>query len=1033
MWRKHKNSRWHNKLLIGVILAVNVITICSTLLLPTKVFAEDNYSPAQKVKAWTAGKILSSCSKAVGWDKKQTVDDLNNGGLFNGSGWYFTVGYLVNADNGKIDSCKPNEINKVFKLINEKPVDFLERIGLYKYDNSAGAYVFSSNNENAAKIILKDFEKKYNFTYGNEELYSDPMPKNMQYASLLATFNIKCQGDESSTKSGLKVPLVEVVDGKATKTEHYYLTKNGLGENDIVEVGLGIEGIGNDGKASCVTIAKKMQDTAEYYQKIVQTNYDDDNPNNDPTADDSGSSATTATKFTCSLSFNPLTWFLCPMIEGFKKAIDSMDQQINDMLGIDTNKYFGNSGENSISYAFKSVWENMRKLSLALLFISGLIMIIGTAVGSNVLDAYTVKKIFPRILIAAIAISISWPVISFIVDASNALGYGIRNLILSPFADVFTDGVKVGGGQITVGAIGAVGVALVYGPVGILFFMIPAFLAVLVGFTVLILRQILIVFLAVMAPVAIAAYILPNTQKAAKIWWTSFSGALLAFPIISGFIAAGRAFALIAANDDGLSGNAGTIRGLIAFIAYFAPYFLIPQAFKMAGGALASLSGVVNDRSRGLFDRMRGIRQNQAKNNVQGIMDGHRFKGTNRVTSSLNTGLQNTGLIATGRAGMNPLKMRQNLNSITTGQGMRQIDQINEDEEYKTAKGDDTLNAIAAEWAHSGSNDIHDLERRLTNANYARGDTVAIAQAAATMSRTRAKMDDRAFEQMAVMNAIAGGTHYSEEEAWSAASRASYGNQASLANIVNKGRSSSMNAGRVDVGGNGFGATLGYANRIGELTAQRESLEQQFRSGGISQAEYDTQLANNELEMSRTTATFQQGVLDSQGAGTLVHPSMKATAIEALVPAMRQRLDEAIRSGDQARIDRELASVASIHDQLAMTAPNKAHIIAEQVLSWNPDSTDNTDSLNQVLTPEQAADNTRLSFSAPLNGAEGPAEGPTVRTIGSMVESARNSQIFNQTHRELSRQQEEFIRRTPNGGQPIGGGTIGGNPTPTIQ
>src|SRR5204862_5967758 len=110
----------------------------------------------------------------------------------------------------------------------------------------------------------------------------------------------------------------------------------------------------------------------------------------------------------------------------------------------------------------------------------------------------------------------------------------------------------------------------------------------------LVLLQILIMILVILAPVAIITYILPNTQRVYKFWWDAFSKALLMFPLIAGFIAAGRVFSAIAiANSDG-----GALGQTIGFVAYFAPYFLIPATFRFAGGALSQLGGFVNDRGK---------------------------------------------------------------------------------------------------------------------------------------------------------------------------------------------------------------------------------------------------------------------------------------------------------------------------------------------------------------------------------------------------------------------------------------------------
>jgi hypothetical protein len=48
---------------------------------------------------------------------------------------------------------------------------------------------------------------------------------------------------------------------------------------------------------------------------------------------------------------------------------------------------------------------------------------------------------------------------------------------------------------------------------------------------------------------------------------------------------------------------------IIVFMAYFGPYFALPAAFRLAGGAIAQIGGIANDRSKGFFDRNKKFRE----------------------------------------------------------------------------------------------------------------------------------------------------------------------------------------------------------------------------------------------------------------------------------------------------------------------------------------------------------------------------------------------------------------------------------------
>ncbi len=320
---------------------------------------------------------------------------------------------------------------------------------------------------------------------------------------------------------------------------------------------------------------------------------------------------------------NPLDWLSCSVLKGFTVAAKAYDNLISGMLCINESQIFGAkstctgdpAGTNSTSDSFHQSWSIFRLIALGLLAIAGLVMIISQALGFELFDSYTIKRVLPRILIAGVAITLSWQLMTFAVTMSNALGIGVRALIYAPFNSAEYE-VILSGGAGAIGSLFAGGAFVALGAIGLLSFVATALLAILLAFFVLVLRNILIVLLILTAPVAIAAYTLPNTEKYFKIWWDWLLRALLAFPIITAFIAIGHVFAAIA------STMGGTLSSFIAFAAYFAPYFLIPTAFKMSGGALGAISGMVHDRGKGGFDRLKGFRQNQTAHRMQDLRAG---------------------------------------------------------------------------------------------------------------------------------------------------------------------------------------------------------------------------------------------------------------------------------------------------------------------------------------------------------------------------------------------------------------------------
>lgn len=244
-------------------------------------------------------------------------------------------------------------------------------------------------------------------------------------------------------------------------------------------------------------------------------------------------------------------------------------------------------------------------------------------------SAYTIRKILPRLLIAVIAIQLSWALVLLAVRINNDVAHGLEALFYAPFGgtDAFNLGsiIQTGGGS-AAGFAGAGFAAvaagttgfLLLGPgtaVGILALAATAALGLLVALFTLILRRALLLFLIVIAPLAIVCWVLPGTDKFWKLWWESFSKLLIMYPLILLMIAAGRVFAKVAAASGANSGTPLLTYSMV-ILGFFGPLFLIPATLKLAGTAFATITGAVNNKGKGAFDRLRGVRNDQAKKNA---------------------------------------------------------------------------------------------------------------------------------------------------------------------------------------------------------------------------------------------------------------------------------------------------------------------------------------------------------------------------------------------------------------------------------
>lgn len=347
-------------------------------------------------------------------------------------------------------------------------------------------------------------------------------------------------------------------------------------------------------------------------------------------ADDDGASAG---ELSCGMT-GALGWIFCPLVDMINSAISTIDSMITTLLTISPDNFnisckkaggeTLDSAACSRAKSYYSAWSSFRTLALGIVIIAALVVIVGSALGYELLDAYTIRKVLPRIIFAIIFIALSWHILSFFVILTNDIGNGVRWLIYQPFAEI--GAIEIDGsnmGFLTIfGALGIAGGVVsmfIYGP-AILTFLLVGLIIMSAAVLIMVLRELIVILLVILAPIGIACYILPNTQKGWQLWQNTITTMLLAFPIIAAIIAFGRVFAA----TSFAGGEAGPLQQFIGLIAYFIPYFLIPYSFKLAGGAIAGLANIANNAERGVFDRMRNARANAAKRRTEEMASGQR-------------------------------------------------------------------------------------------------------------------------------------------------------------------------------------------------------------------------------------------------------------------------------------------------------------------------------------------------------------------------------------------------------------------------
>jgi hypothetical protein len=289
-----------------------------------------------------------------------------------------------------------------------------------------------------------------------------------------------------------------------------------------------------------------------------------------------------------SCDIGSFTWLVCPLISTVDSIITGLDKVVANQLQFQPL-------QNSSTNGLYLVWSSFRNLADVFFVLLFMFVIFGTALG---LDSYTVKKMLPRLIAAAILIQFSWIIIGLAIDITNILGAGIANLVVlvpgakngnSATTQVF--GVIETSGLLAVG----VGAGIALAPeliVAALLTGLSLLVSLFVVFLTLQLRILLIQVMIILAPIAILAWVLPNTERYFKRWRSFLLDLLFMYPLIMIIFLAGTIFSVTAANSNGSDWSKiiGALGPLIAF-------FLVPATFKMAEGALSKGGDLIGKRT----------------------------------------------------------------------------------------------------------------------------------------------------------------------------------------------------------------------------------------------------------------------------------------------------------------------------------------------------------------------------------------------------------------------------------------------------
>lgn len=324
-----------------------------------------------------------------------------------------------------------------------------------------------------------------------------------------------------------------------------------------------------------------------------------------------------------------LGWLICPLTEMFSSIISAIAKYIDGLL------FFKPLiiGDGSSGDAIYSLWRVVIVPANLLLVVAFLVVIFSQATSFG-LSSYGIKKMLPRIIAAAILINLSYFLCAVAVDITNVIGAGVKGMMENV---PLPNGKNLRGSTwvdwLATGVVGSLvtGTTVVTGAV---FYIVPmlaaAVIAVLTAFLVVAARQVLITLMIIIAPLAFAALVLPNTNELFTKWRKAFAALLFMYPLIMfvfyGSMVVSKIVALTTpqANDPAVN----LIQQILVLCILIFPLFSLPIIMKAAGGLLQRFGLWANDKSKGLIDRSnKWAKGRQARSTFSQIMNARKDAG----------------------------------------------------------------------------------------------------------------------------------------------------------------------------------------------------------------------------------------------------------------------------------------------------------------------------------------------------------------------------------------------------------------------
>lgn len=247
-----------------------------------------------------------------------------------------------------------------------------------------------------------------------------------------------------------------------------------------------------------------------------------------------------------SCAITGIGWIVCPATRAIAAAMDKIFDLLKGFFQVETITL----DTNNPTYR---MWEIIRGFA-NLCFIIAFLVIIYSQITSYGISNYEIKKMIPKLIVAAILVNVSYYLCAAAVDISNILGNSVQQMfidlrgqIVGPNTRANSDVTSwqsmttfiLSGGTLAGAGIAAAGIAVASGAsilsLGVLLipFLLGVIFSAIVALLILAARQAIIVVLITLAPLAFVAMLLPSTEKLFDRWRGLLTTMLVLFPLFA--------------------------------------------------------------------------------------------------------------------------------------------------------------------------------------------------------------------------------------------------------------------------------------------------------------------------------------------------------------------------------------------------------------------------------------------------------------------------------------------------------------------